>query len=279
MPLVRKCAKCGLDITDVSATACPMCGTNFSDAKLQPSLGGKIWIGALVQFAVMTAFMLIFGFPKVMIVFFGIFILVGTVLSRVVRNRQFQPRAVQPVQLSRPILYRTLSVLIAVTSLAIFATLLFSTVIFLNAWSRYQTYAGQPYHRSDFIVTHTYFQRGSKGGVSAYASGTVDGQKEWMDLRPYLHFIPHDEGEVDESVPVGTSIPIYLFPKLKGQMRVEVYSDTPTAEIYHRSVQSVLKKAPLALLLTAGILFVLVLVRRSCVRENDSFSSLSNPQT
>jgi hypothetical protein len=67
-----------------------------------------------------------------------------------------------------------------------------------------------------------------------YASGMVDGQREWMGLYPYLHPRPRNEEELDERVPIGTSIPIYLFPELKGRSRVRVYADTPPAEAYHR---------------------------------------------
>jgi hypothetical protein len=61
-------------------------------------------------------------------------------------------------------------------------------------------------------VTRVYFQKGSKGGVDAYASGTVDGQHEWMSLIPCLDGEPHDEAELDERVPVRTSIPVYFSP-------------------------------------------------------------------
>jgi hypothetical protein len=44
-----------------------------------------------------------------------------------------------------------------------------------------------------------------------YASGMVDGQREWIGLYPYLHPRPRNEAELDERVPIGTSIPIYLF--------------------------------------------------------------------
>jgi hypothetical protein len=275
MPLVRKCAKCGLDVADLSATACPICGAN-----LTVSLAPKkfVWVAAAIQFAAVTIFMVLFRFPKVVIVFFGAFILVGTLISAWIKQRPAAARRSQPIQLSRPILYRVLSVFIALGSIMFVSILLFGTVMFLNAWSRYQTYQGQPYHRADFVVVRTYFQRGSKGAVDAYASGTVDGQKEWMNLRPYLHFVPRNEDEVDENLPPGTSIPIYLIPGLKGRMRVELYSATPPGEGYHQTAMEVLSKAPLALLLTAGVLFVLIRSLKLCVRQDQSVSVLSNPQ-
>ncbi len=274
MLLARKCAKCGMSVGDLAATACPVCGGNLTVSTSRP----VVWIGAIVQFAVMSTFMLVFHFPKVMILFFGAFLLFGIVLSEVIKKKQIPARPAPQIQLSRPILYRVLSAFIALGSITCFAILLFGFVMFTNDWSRYQTYQGQPYHRADFVVMQTYFQRGSKGSVDVYASGMVEGHKEWMSLAPYLHARPHDIGELEEHVPPGTSIPIYLFPNLKGRMRVEVYSDTPIAERYHQGAMKVLNKAPLAFVLVGGILFLLIRLRRSCVREDESAAALANPQ-
>ncbi len=97
----------------------------------------------------------------------------------------------------------------------------------MNSYSSWQRYEGQSYHRADFEVTRAYFQRGSKGGISVYASGTVDGQREWMDLESYVPTRPRSQSELDEQVPTGTSIPIYLFPDLKGRSRVRVFAAIP----------------------------------------------------
>lgn len=224
----------------------------------------------------MTVFMLLFHFPKGMIIVMGAFILVATALSSFFKNRQVQSRPAQPPQLSRPILYRVLSIFIALGAIALFAILLFGSVMFLNAWSRYQQYEGRRFERADFIVTQAYFQRGSKGSISVYASGTVDGQKEWMDLESYYRARTNDD--LQEHVPPGTSIPIYYFPSLKGRSRNQVYSDTPPAESYHQAMMAVITEAPPAWLLTAAVVFLLVRIRRSCVREEDFGSTLSNNQ-
>ncbi len=271
---IRKCPKCGIDVADTSAVTCPMCSAPlFSIAPR--SIG---WLGPLIQVVFMITFMLLFHFPKRMILYSGAFILVATALSTLLRRRQGQLQPTQPLQLSRPGLYRVLSVFIALAAIALFAILLFSTVIFLNDWSRYQTYKAQPYHRADFVVMRTYFQRGSKGAIDAYASGTVEGQKEWMSLTSYLPSRPRNAGEVEEMVPAGTSIPIYLFPNLKGRLRFEFYKATPPADSYYQEAMAILSKAPLAFVIVGGVLFLLLGLRKTCVREEASIPSLPNPQ-
>jgi len=44
----------------------PRCGT-----KIVGPQGANVWVGALVQIAISTAFMLAFGFPRIMIAIFG----------------------------------------------------------------------------------------------------------------------------------------------------------------------------------------------------------------
>jgi hypothetical protein len=85
-----------------------------------------------------------------------------------------------------------------------------------------------------------------------------------MDLQPYLKPVPRTEGELDERVPVGTSIPIYLFPDLKGQARVRLFDVVPPAEAFHRDAMHTLNSALRALALTAIVVFVLSRLRRLC---------------
>src|SRR5579872_5927794 len=235
MASIRKCGRCGFEPGDTVASVCPMCGTSISGIPSGTKIASssRIWIGALVQFAFATTFMLVFKFSKFMIVFFGVMIVIGTAFSAWAKQRTLAPRAPQR-PLSHPTLFKFLSLGIAICSLALFSIVLFGFVIFINNWNDWHRYEGQPYHVSTFQVTRTYFQRVGKGGIDAYASGMVDGNKEWMGLRPYLPTVPRSQGELDERVPAGTSIPIYLFPQMKGRLRVRVYADTPPAEAYRR---------------------------------------------
>jgi hypothetical protein len=62
-------------------------------------------------------------------------------------------------------------------------------------------------------------------------------------------------------------IPIYYFPKMKGQSRVQVYGETPPAEASHRMAINVADYALLGLVVTAGVIFVLSRLRRACFAE------------
>lgn len=214
--------------------------------------------------------MLAFGFPKIMIPFFGALILMGTALSARMKAKQLAAARAPQRTVSNPTLFRILSLGVGLFGFAIFVILLFGFVAFINPYTRWQQYKGQSYHRADFEVTRTYFQRGSKGSIDVYASGTVEGQKEWMSLRPYLRGTPHDAGELDERVPAGTSIPIYLFPNMKGRLRVEVYSEVPTAEVYHRTAMNALNYALGGLAIAASIFFALLRLRETCYEKKEA---------
>lgn len=252
---------CGLDFTDTSAAVCPACR-----AKIVPPSpwGAKTFVGALIPFAFSTIFMLAFGFPKFMIAFFGAVIFAGAVLSAWAKSKAFEARRTPPRTVAHPLPFKFLTLAIALCSLALFATLLFSFASFLNSWSRWHTYEGQPYHRAEFQVKRAYFQRGSKGGISIYASGTVEDKPQWMDLESFVPTLPRSQAELDDAVPAGTSIPIYLFPNLKGRTRVRVYRETPPAEAYRSSAMNAAHYGLGGLALGAGLIFVLSLLRRMC---------------
>jgi len=228
-----------------------------------------IGVGALFQFAIAVVFMTVFRFPKVMIAIFGVMIAVGAAFSVWMKGKPFAPPAAQR-PLSHPTLFRILTLGIAMCTVALFAIVLFGFVIFINNWNDWHRYEGQPYHRSDFVVTHTYYQRGNKGAVDAYASGMVDGSREWMGLRPYLQTVPRSQAELDQRVPAGTSIPIYLFPEMKGRSRVRVYEVTPTAEGYHRAAINALNRSLEGLIIIGILIFVLSRSRKMCFAETDS---------
>src|SRR5579864_3180846 len=265
MDSIRKCAKCGIDLIDTTASKCPMCGSVIVAVP-----GAKIWIGALVQFGLSTVFMLIFGFPKFMIGIFGGMILIGTALSAWVRTSTMARRTPPPKPTAHPVLFKIVTVAMALCSLAFFSILLFGFVMFLNSWQRWHQYEGQRHRRSEFQVERVYYQRHRRGGADVYASGTVEGQREWMSLEPYLHTMAHDQGELESRVPQRTSIPIYLFPDLKGRARVRVVGDLPPAEGYRRSAMSALNYGLAGLALTAGIIFLLSRMRRVCFVETEA---------
>ena len=259
---VRKCSKCGFELTDASAPACPVCGT-----KIVTLPGSKIWVAALIQLIFGTTFMLVFRFPKFMIAIFGVVILIGTALSAWAKTLQGTARQNPPRPVSNPVRFKILSLGVSICSLAFLCFLLFGFVIFIDSSDRWHRYEGQPYHRADFEVEEVYYQK-EFHGHDVFARGTVEGQSEWMTLGPYLndtlHEMPHSEAELDEQVPVGTTIPIYLFPKLKGRSRLQLDEGVPPAEAYHRTAMKALNYGLLGVAISAGMIFVLSRLRRMC---------------
>ena len=264
MPFVRKCQQCGLDLTDPSARVCPMCGATLFTASRKP-----LWFIAGIQILVASAFMLLFHFPKWMIAAFAAMILVGTLAGSFVKPgsaRVRNPRAAP----TRPILFRFVGLGMILCVFAGLCFLLLGSVMFLNSWNDWHRYDGQPYHVTTFQVTRVYYQRQSKS-ADLYASGVVDGQREWMGLQPYFRTTrPRSQAQLEDAVPVGTSIPIYLFPEMKGRLRVRIYSDIPPAEAYHRTAIKTAKYAPIGLAISLALLFILNGLQKLCFSNQPS---------
>lgn len=165
-----------------------------------------------------------------------------------------------------------LTLVIAALGFAFVACLLFGVVAFINAYNAVKLVEGQPYHATTFQVIRPYYQKsaGFHGpDISIYASGKVEGQKEWMSLRPYLRKPwPSDQGELNSLVPAGTVIPVYLFPELKGRSRVQLIGDLPPGEASRRTEMWVLHYVPTTLACLGGVIFVLVRMRRSCAQPS-----------
>jgi hypothetical protein len=263
MGIVRKCPKCGFDLSNATSPICPGCG---APALPLPRIGK--WIGAVIQIALSTTFMLVAGFPKVMIAVFATLIVVGTAFSTLVKPRPAGTPAAPQRPVSNPLLFKILSVAIALCSFVLLCILLFGFVSFMNEWNHWHQYEGHRYERTDFVVTKVYYQP-HRGSADIYASGTVEGNKEWMSLRPYLNYVPRSQEELDSGVGAGTVIPVYFFPDMKGRARVLVLSDPPPAEASRRAAMSTLNSSLMGLGVTAGIIFLLVLLRRSCYADTE----------
>ena len=160
-----------------------------------------------------------------------------------------------------------LDLTIALLGLAFLVCLLFGFVIFINAHNAFKRVQGQPHHATTFQVTRPYYQKshGMHGpDISVYASGMVEGKKEWMNLVPYLKRVPRDQAELNDSVPPGTVIPVYLFPNLKGRSRIQVIDVLPPGEASRRTETWVLRRAPVALVVLGALILLLVQIRRFC---------------
>jgi hypothetical protein len=164
-----------------------------------------------------------------------------------------------------------LGLAIGILGLAFVACLIFGFVTFMNAHIAFKRLQGQPYRATTFQVTRPYYEKsaGMHGpDIAVIASGVVEGQKEWMNLVPYLRrappdLFPQDQAELNDLVPPGTVIPVYLFPNLKGQLRIEVIEVLPPGEANRRTETWVLRHAPGALAVLGALIFLLVRIRRS----------------
>lgn len=272
MVSIRKCVKCGHELTDSSVAACPMCGARVSTA-----LGAKIWIVVLVQIIFATTFMLVSGFPKIMIAIFLPMILIATALSARLKAKATLIQPAKPQKpLTHPTLFRILSSISALCALAFICFLLFGFVIFMDSWNRWQKYEGQHYVRTDFVVKQAYYQPQRKGSADIYASGMVEGNHEWMNLRQYVESFPRNQAELDAEVPSGAVIEVYYFPGLKGRARVVVYDEVTPAEASRRTAMNTITYAPLGLAVSAGLIFLLSRLRRLCFAEEPMAMAAAN---
>lgn len=267
MAALHKCAACGYEGDNFPSGMCPQCGR-----KVASGLTLAPWLGALVQLALATGFMLAFHFPRPMIFAFATFILMGTALSLRVRAHQIaRPKpAVAPAPQSTAALI--LAIAIGICTLALFSCLLFGSVMFLNSWSAWQRFQGQSYHATTFQVARVYYRHipGNHGGsIDMHASGTVEGQKERMNLFPYLNTKPRSQPELESMVPAGSVIPIYLFSDLKGTARVQAIGPLPPAEANHKEAMLVLNRALTMIASLGGVIFALVRIRRSIMERRE----------
>ncbi len=263
MAALHKCAACGFECDDFSGSICPQCSK-----KLANGMNLALWIFGLLPVVAIVGFMSAFHVPPAMIIFCGVGTLLPAILA--IRSRgaltvvkSFPRRRASP----QPTSVKFLNVAIGLCGFCFFACLLFGFVSFQNSYMTYRRFQGQPYHATTFQVVRPYYQisAGMHGpDIQVYARGLVEGNKEWMDLLPYLKSTPNGQGELNDLVPPGTVIPVYLFPNLRGQRRVQVIGALPPAETNYNAEMLVLRKGSIALAALGALLFVLVLIRRSC---------------
>jgi hypothetical protein len=97
-----------------------------------------------------------------------------------------------------------------------------------------ELYKGAPYHAATFRVISVQFSHSAATDIPSYtaasAVGIVEGQKESMDLLPYLQSPPGSWEELIDEVREGTVIPVYLFPTLRGENHIQLIQEVPAAE-------------------------------------------------
>lgn len=139
-------------------------------------------------------------------------------------------------------------------------------------WHRYE---GQPFHPAEFVVEQDYYQPNSRA-ADLYARGTVDGNREWMDLVPYLqsqnlpHW-PHGRAELELAVPPGNIDSHLFFPQAS---KVEVACGrTPTRqrpEAYYRTAMNAVKYGGWGMAGCTLIIFLLMMIRARGLKLSES---------
>jgi hypothetical protein len=151
---------------------------------------------------------------------------------------------------------------------ALFAvSLIAAVVMFMNSREQWQRESAGNYHASSFRVLQSYWNKGRPRGqpgdlaIQASARGLVEGKEEWMDLGPYLGFIPQDKATVLRAVPPGTVISVYYDPELLGVYRVSVHGSTRPGTVSHNNMGVVAKYGSAALAVTGILLFGFIRLR------------------
>jgi hypothetical protein len=263
MAAAHRCPACGFESDSFPDLSCPQCGRKFlRSGSFSP------WLVGLAPVVFVTGFMFAFHFPRPMILFSGLASFFITVFGlRPRRSTSATGRQLPRPLSSQPMSVTLLDLTIAILGLAFLGCLLFGFVTFINAHNAFKRVQGEPYHATTLQVIRPYYQKsaGMHGpDVAVYASGIVEGKKEWMNLLPYLKRAPRDQAELNDSVPPGTAVPVYLFPNLKGQSRIQVIDVLPPGEASRRTETWVLRRAPVALAVLGALILLLVRIRRSC---------------
>jgi hypothetical protein len=118
---------------------------------------------------------------------------------------------------AHPQLLRAATFCVPLSGALFLVSCMITFVTFMNAREQWQRESAGSYHTSSFRVLQSYWQKRSPGRLGAggshetraFARGMAEGNEEWMDLVPYLGFIPKDEETVLRVVPPGTVLPIY----------------------------------------------------------------------
>jgi len=142
--------------------------------------------------------------------------------------------------------------------------------LYMNSSSRAELYQGAPYHATTFRVISVQYSpptAGIDGGSTpeiATAVGIVEGQREAMDLLPYVY--PQDRAELMQRYPPGTVIPVYLFPDIRGLNRIQPLRGSP-AEKYQRQADWATNRA-LPVVGAIGLLTALLGLGRFLLSRN-----------
>lgn len=262
MPPSISCSVCG-HVFDAAATrTCPVCG-RYQGPNWQP------WIG-IIRVLGIVGFLLFVGAPWQVTVIAAALVAAYGLLRR--KKERWPPSRQEIEEQERnavhPRLLRVANFGVGLSVGLLVASFIASFVMFMNAREDAQSESAGTYHASSFRVLQSYWQKGTaKSGTMdsptrAFARGVVEGHEEWMDLIPFLTFIPKDQETVLRSVPAGMVIPVYYNPQLQGEYRVRLRTSVLPQEASRHWAAAVFKYGSAALLITGAALLAFMRLRR-----------------
>lgn len=262
MPPSISCSACG-HVFDAAATrTCPACGRS-------PGSNWQPWIGIIGVLGVI-GFLLVVGAPWQVILIAAALVAAYGLLRR---KREKWPRTRQEVEeqersAAHPKLLRVANFGVGLSMALLVASFIASFVMFMNAREDRRSESTGTYHASSFRVVQSYWRKGTARSrttdspTRAFARGIVEGHEEWMDLIPFLTFIPKDQETVVRLVPIGTVIPVYYNPQLEGEYRVRLLTSVLPQEASRHWAATVIKWGVVALLTSGAMLFGFLHLRK-----------------
>ena len=175
---------------------------------------------------------------------------------------------------------RTTGILLIDSMLGICGTLLVLASVgwfslSMNSSSRAELYKGAPFRATTFRVISVQYSPptlgidGATTAPIASAVGIVEGQRETMDLLPYIY--PRGRDELIAHFPEGTVIPIYLFPTLRGANRIQRAGPAPAEKYQQQAIWA--SNHILAIVGGIGMLTALLLLCRFLVSRNRTIAN------
>ena len=262
MSASTSCPACG-HVFDAAATrTCPACGRD-QGPNWQP------WIG-IIRVLGVVGFLVVVRAPWQVTVIAAALVAAYGLLRR---KQEKWPQTRQEVEEQErnavhPKLLRVATVGVGLSLGLLVASFIASFVMFMNAREDARSESVGSYHASSFRVVQSYLQKGTaRSGTMdtptrAFARGVVEGHEEWMDLVPFLTFLPKDQETVLRAVPAGLVIPVYYNPQLQGEYRVRLLTSVQPPEASRHWAAAVFKYGSAALLITGAALLAFMRLRK-----------------
>lgn len=261
MPPSISCPACGYMFDAAATRTCPACGRQAPN--WQPWIGFIRVLGVVGFCLVVGASWQVTAIAAAVVAAYGL----------VRRNQEKWPKTRQEIEEQErnavhPKILRVANFCVGLSVGLFAAAFIASFVMFMNAREDALRRSVGTYHASSFRVLQSYWQKGTtRSGTMdsptrAFARGVVEGHEEWMDLIPFLTFIPKDQDTVLRLVPAGTLLPVYYNPQLRGEDRVRLLTSVLPQEASRHAASAAFKYGGAALLAIGVALFACLRVRK-----------------